>query len=53
MHAVDGEKIVGAAASVGEREVHVPALWKMEAVVEAEDVVRVVEVFLLAHADGI
>ena len=53
MHAVDGEEIVGAAASVGEREVQIPALRQMEAVVEAEDVVRVVEAFLLAHADGI
>ena len=53
VHAADGDEIVGAAASVGEREVHVPALWKMEAVVEAEDVVGVVETFLLAHADGI
>ena len=53
MHAVDGEVLVGAAASVGEREVQVPALWKVEAVVEAEDVVGVVETFLLAHADGI
>ena len=41
MHAAEGEEIVGAAASVGEREVHVPAFWKMEAVVEAEDVVAV------------
>ncbi len=47
MHAVDGEVLVGAAASVGEREVHIPALGQMEAVVEAEDVVGVVEAFLL------
>ena len=53
MHAAEGEEIVGAAASVGEREIHVPALWKMEAVVEAEDAVGVVEAFLLAHADGL
>ena len=53
VHAIDGDEIVGAAASVGEREVQIPALWKMEAVVETEDVVRVVEAFLLAHADGL
>lgn len=53
MHAADGDEIVGAAASVGEREVHVPALWQVEAVVEAEDVVWVVEAFFLAHADGL
>ena len=53
MHAADGEVLVGAAASVGEREVQVPALGQMEAVVEAEDVVGVVEAFLLAHADGL
>ena len=53
MHAADGDEIVGAAASVGEREVQIPALWKVEAVVEAEDVVGVVEAFLLAHVDGI
>ena len=53
MHAVDGEVLVGAAASVGEREVQVPALGQMEAVVEAEDVVGVVEAFLLSHADGL
>ena len=53
MHAIDGEEIVGAAASVGEREVQIPALRQVEAVVEVEDVVRVVETFLLAHIDGI
>lgn len=53
MHAVDGEVLVGAAASVGEREVQVPALGQMEAVVEVEDVVGVVEAFLLAHTDGL
>ena len=53
MHAADGDEIVGAAASVGEREVQVPALGQMEAVVEAEDVVGVVEAFLLSHADGL
>ena len=53
MHAADGDEIVGAAASVGEREVQIPAFRKMEAVVEAEDVVGVVEAFLLAHADGL
>ena len=53
MHAADGEEIVGAAASVGEREVQIPALRQVEAVVEAEDVVRVVEAFLLSHADGL
>ena len=53
MHAADGDEIVGAAASVGEREVQIPALRQVEAVVEAEDVVGVVETFLLAHADGI